>query len=183
MPDIICPVCGETNPADQEFCQSCQSRLKPLPSTQRGADAPIQPGQPPTKKHTAELEPILPEWLREARDKARKTAEEQAVPPESEPAPQPNAAPPDFLAGLQAQKDEDEEELGTIKSEIAQEKRRFVPGCEIDDFGADHITLLIAGCDGYRCIACARVGDGYACPHSGFAVVKDHKDILGGVAG
>ncbi len=107
MPDITCPVCGEVNSADQEFCQYCQSRLEPLTGPLKGADAPITPGQHPTKKTTAELEPILPQWLREARDKARKTVEEQAA---QEPQPPTPASPPDLLAGLQSQGGHEEEE-------------------------------------------------------------------------
>lgn len=110
MADIKCPVCGEINPADQEFCQSCQSRLQPLTGTLKGADAPIHPGQMPTKKNTAELEPILPQWLRDARDKARKTAEEQTAQTAQESAPQIGASAQDLLAGLQSQSDEGEEE-------------------------------------------------------------------------
>ncbi|MEW6402768.1 MAG: hypothetical protein AB1649_13280 [Chloroflexota bacterium] len=110
MPDITCPVCGEVNPADQEFCQSCQSRLRPASDPFRDGDTTIKSGQMPTKKHTAELEPILPQWLREARDTARKSAEEQAASSAQEPASQSNASPPDLLAGLQSQKSDDEDE-------------------------------------------------------------------------
>ena len=37
----------------------------------------LQAGQIPTKKVTSELEPILPQWLREAREKARQSASEE----------------------------------------------------------------------------------------------------------
>ena len=74
---IICPVCGEANPADMEFCQNCQSRLLPLTGPLKGEDAPLHPGQAPTKKVTSELEPILPEWLREARKQARQSAQDE----------------------------------------------------------------------------------------------------------
>ena len=59
MDTIKCPVCGEVNPADAEFCQNCMSRLAPLTGSLKGEGAPIQPGQIPTKKVTAELEPIF----------------------------------------------------------------------------------------------------------------------------
>lgn len=110
MPDIACPVCGEINSSEHEFCQHCQSRLNPLTGPLKGADAPIQPGQFPTKKNTAELEPILPQWLRDARDNARKSAEEQASEAAQKTQPQPNASTPDLLAGLQLQGADDEEE-------------------------------------------------------------------------
>ncbi len=103
---ITCPVCGASNSADQEFCQRCKSPLKP------SAGSPIQPGQMPTKKNTAELEPILPQWLRDARDEARKTAQDQASQSaqESDSLSLPTTPSQDFLAGLQSQKGDDEEE-------------------------------------------------------------------------
>lgn len=98
MSDMIkCPACGESNLSDQDVCQYCQTRL---------TDAPIKPGQTPTKKNTAELEPILPQWLRDARDSAREDdqqgAQQMLDQPES---PQSKAASStnDLLAGLQAQ--------------------------------------------------------------------------------
>jgi hypothetical protein len=110
---VHCPVCNENNPADEEFCQFCQSRLRPLTGALKGADAPLHPGQIPTKKVTAELEPILPQWLREARDKARQSVDEdiaQVVKPQ--PVMQASAdADTDLLAGLRSQGagDDDEE--------------------------------------------------------------------------
>jgi hypothetical protein len=107
MADTIkCVVCGQVNPADQEFCQNCQSRLQALTGPLKGEDAPLHPGQIPTKKVTAELEPLLPQWLRHARQQARQTAEEEAA---QEPKTSP-AHGPDLLAGLSSQGgDEDEE--------------------------------------------------------------------------
>jgi hypothetical protein len=114
MADVIkCPVCGENNAADQEFCEYCQSRLHPLTGPLKGADAPLRPGQAPTKKVTAELEPILPQWLREARDKARQSADEDTsqVVQQQEQRQTYNPSEPDLLAGLRSQsRREDEEE-------------------------------------------------------------------------
>ncbi|MBC7875533.1 MAG: hypothetical protein H7Y59_00060 [Anaerolineales bacterium] len=111
MADVIkCPVCGESNLPDQEFCQYCQSRLQPLTGSLKGANDPIKPGQAPTKKNTAELEPILPQWLRDARDSARKSAEDNAAQAGSQPQESFNTSPPDLLAGLQSQSGSDEEE-------------------------------------------------------------------------
>lgn len=106
MSDIIkCPVCGEDNFDDQEFCQSCNSRLRP---------SSVTPGQAPTKKNTAELEPILPQWLRDARDQSRQAAgldspqneelNQQQMPPEV------HASGMDLLAGLHSQAGDDAEE-------------------------------------------------------------------------
>ena len=109
---IICPVCGEANPADMEFCQNCQSRLLPLTGALKGEDAPIHAGQAPTKKVTSELEPMLPEWLREARKQARQSAQEE--PPatisggEKQTRPLPEV--PDLLAGLASQNKTEEDD-------------------------------------------------------------------------
>lgn len=107
---IKCPSCGENNPSDLEFCQYCQARLQPLTGALKGADQPIKPGQAPTPKSTSELEPILPQWLRDARESARQ--DEQAVEKSEEPAqPASSPAPDDFLAGLRSQAAEEEEEM------------------------------------------------------------------------
>lgn len=99
---IACSSCGERNPVGQSFCRRCQAPLQ--------TEDTITPGQAPTKKVTSELEPILPQWLREARDTARKTAEEEndlaAQPKETKPIPPSE----DLLAGLQSQTAEDAEE-------------------------------------------------------------------------
>jgi hypothetical protein len=76
---------------------------------------PLKPGQIPTKKNTGELEPILPQWLREARSSARQNSEDAAAqaaqqPQESHPA----SFGGDLLAGLHAQRqaqDNEEEDL------------------------------------------------------------------------
>src|SRR5512143_3624450 len=107
---IVCPVCGETNPGDMEFCRNCQSRLRPLTGALKGESAPIQPGEPPTKKVTAELEPLLPQWLRNARQQARASAAEDQARIEQQP---PEAHAPsgsDLLAGLASQSKDEEEE-------------------------------------------------------------------------
>lgn len=93
MADLLCPHCGMPNAAEQTVCSFC---LKPLSEVYR-------PGDAPTKKTTADLEPVLPQWLRDAREKARiadaeKTAEDAQTAAEN-PAPK-KEEPPDFLAGL-----------------------------------------------------------------------------------
>jgi len=121
---LICPACGEINPPDLEFCQNCQARLHPLTGPLKGENAPIQPGQPPIKKATAELEPILPQWLREARQKARQAAEEEASLPEEK---RPSAPQePDLLAGLASQSQDEEEIpdwLASITGTPSQQKK------------------------------------------------------------
>ncbi|MBI1794060.1 MAG: hypothetical protein HYR70_07700 [Chloroflexi bacterium] len=110
MADTIkCPVCGEVNTADLEFCQNCQSRLQPFTGPLQGENAPLQPGQNPTKKVTSELEPILPQWLREARQQSRQTdGEEPRLAAQDTPT-VPISSAPDLLAGLASQNDDDED--------------------------------------------------------------------------
>ena len=110
MADLIkCPVCGENNFSDQEFCQFCQSRLQTGVDSLKGADEGFKPGQAPTKKATADLEPILPQWLREARSSARDAADDDAARLPAQETARPSS-PPDLLAGLQAQSGSDEED-------------------------------------------------------------------------
>jgi hypothetical protein len=103
MADVIkCPACGKNNLPDQEFCQHCLSRLQPLTGNLKGEDGSLKPGQIPTKKNTSELEPILPQWLREARSSGRKTSAEEAA--QQAPELNPASSGADLLAGLQAQR-------------------------------------------------------------------------------
>jgi hypothetical protein len=134
MANIIkCPVCGENNLSDQEFCQSCQSRLQPLTGKLKGEDKPLTPGQAPTKKNTAELEPVLPQWLREARTSARQSSEENAQQPPQ--APRSTFSGADLLAGLQSQSQEDEEDtpdwLASITGEKPKPKKSQVDSSEV----------------------------------------------------
>lgn len=104
---IKCRICGEMNDVSLDVCTNCRTPLKEKEKTN------IPSGQVPTKKHTAELEPILPQWLREARDAARNPEpEEQSadfLPKHTETEKQP-ASPPDLLAGLHSQADSNDEE-------------------------------------------------------------------------
>jgi hypothetical protein len=71
----------------------------------------LQMGQRPTKKNTGELEPILPEWLRDVRKQARESADEGELPASStQPHIQKNEAP-DLLAGLASQSNDDDDEI------------------------------------------------------------------------
>ncbi len=133
MPATVkCPVCGEVNPSDLEFCQNCQSRLRPLTGPLKGEDAPLQPGQAPTKKVTSELEPILPQWLRQARQQARQSAEEEAG--KSQPA-APISHGSDLLDGLASQGKEEEEDtpdwLAGITGTPAKKKKPAVEDAQV----------------------------------------------------
>lgn len=106
MADMIqCPVCGAENPSGQKNCQRCQSSLS--------NDSRFQPGQAPGVKDTGELEAILPQWLRDARESAKQP--DLGEPSQEEtpaPTPKASASSVDFLAGLQSQAgDNDDEEV------------------------------------------------------------------------
>ena len=110
MADILCPHCNMPNPDDQNVCSFCRQPLHIAAN-----DEAIRPGDMPTKKTTAELEPLLPQWLRDTRSRARQDAEdeqaEQAAAELAKPASEEPSAP-DWLAGLEAAaRDEDEEKL------------------------------------------------------------------------
>lgn len=61
------------------------------------------------KKNTGELEPILPQWLKDVRQQGRESAEKEAEEEAAKPKVQKNE-PPDLLAGLASQSKSDEEE-------------------------------------------------------------------------
>src|SRR5512146_776858 len=91
MAELRCPTCGKSNPDFLDHCQFCQTPLK--------KDSALRIGDTPTKKDTGELEAILPDWLKDVRQQARDSAEQDAAQ-----APQPKKEePPDFLAGLASQ--------------------------------------------------------------------------------
>src|ERR1051325_6314154 len=98
MAEIRCLNCGRNNPDLLDVCQFCQAPLK--------TDAVLRIGDSPTKKNTGELENVLPDWLRDVRQQARTSAEEDAA---NQPKVQKNE-PPDLLAGLASQASGREEE-------------------------------------------------------------------------
>lgn len=109
MADILCPNCGMPNSDEQAACSFCK---QPLPPVQKSES--IRPGETPTKKITAELEPILPKWLRDVRETARRTDEESAG-EETQAAAEAAASKDDssdWLAGLEsASREEQDEEI------------------------------------------------------------------------
>jgi len=102
MADIRCSSCGKDNPDFLDVCQFCQSPLKP--------ESMVHTGENPTKKNTGELEPILPQWLKDMRQQARDSAEEDAVQAAAQPKVQKNETP-DLLAGLASQSSDEQEEI------------------------------------------------------------------------
>ncbi|RPJ26971.1 MAG: hypothetical protein EHM33_09685 [Chloroflexi bacterium] len=103
MAELRCPKCGKSNPEVLDICQFCQTPLKP--------DPVLRIGQTPTKKNTGELESVLPDWLKDVRQQARDSAEEDAAQAAAQPKVEKNE-PPDLLAGLVSQSsDAGEEEI------------------------------------------------------------------------
>jgi hypothetical protein len=102
MADILCPNCKKNNPDFLDVCQFCQTPLKP--------EAMVHPGEKPTKKNTGELEPILPEWLRDIRQQAKESDDEEAAKTAFQSKVQ-KSEPPDLLAGLASQADRSDDEI------------------------------------------------------------------------
>jgi hypothetical protein len=100
MAELQCPNCGRNNPDFLDTCQFCQNPLH--------SETSLRLGESPVKKHTGELEPILPQWLKDVRQQARESAAENAADEAAKP--KVRNEPPDLLAGLAAQgKDEGED--------------------------------------------------------------------------
>lgn len=102
MADIRCTNCGKNNPDFLDVCQFCQTPLKP--------ESMVHIGENPVKKNTGELEPILPQWLKDVRQQARDSAEADAAEEASKPKVQKSEAP-DLLAGLASQGRADDDEI------------------------------------------------------------------------
>jgi hypothetical protein len=128
MADLRCPNCGKDNPDFLSVCQFCQSPLVNEPA--------LQIGDRPTKKTTGELEPILPDWLRDVRQQARESAEEEAAHQASMPRTQ-KEEPPDLLAGLASQSGTEEDDVPDWLANLSpkkEEKRPAAPAATEPDF-------------------------------------------------
>lgn len=119
MASLTCPNCGKDNPDFLDDCQFCQAPLR--------REATLNIGEGPTKKDTGELEGVLPDWLKEARQQARDSAEEEAGVPPSMPKVQKDE-PQDLLAGLAFQAAADEEEVPDWLSAISPIKEEKTSG-------------------------------------------------------
>lgn len=124
MDEIICPQCAHSNPIDAVFCERCGALLPPARPATEPLPPTLRPGEEPVKKSTAELEPLLPAWMRESR---QVQSEPPPAPKEEKPAP-----PPDPLASLSASEPEEEipewlKELGILseKPSPSSEELRF----------------------------------------------------------
>ena len=109
MAEIKCPMCSKLNPEELDVCQFCEARLKPLTDELSRSQPPIHPGESPTEQDTGQLEPILPQWLREVRQQARESAEEDSEQAQAKEEAAQSQEAGDLLAGLQSQSAEAEE--------------------------------------------------------------------------
>ena len=104
---IRCPMCGKPNPADAEICRYCHARLKPL-----------QPGEAPQPKSTAELESTLPPWMQTLRENTAADA-----------LPETGELPLDLAAGGEPA----EEPLPAEEEDTAEDDLLWAPDEEEDD--------------------------------------------------
>lgn len=102
MANIRCPNCGKDNPDFLDACQFCQTPLQ--------SESPLQIGDSPTKKNTGELEAILPDWLKDARQQSRESADDDAMEATITSKLQKDTKP-DLLAGLASQSASDDDEV------------------------------------------------------------------------
>jgi hypothetical protein len=88
-------------------------------------------GDEPVKKSTGELEPILPDWLKDVRQQARESADEEAAQADAQPKVRKEEAP-DLLAGLAFQAASEEEEIPDWLAGLSpvEEKAPSAPAAE-----------------------------------------------------
>ena len=138
MAEVKCPMCSKLNPQDADVCEFCGARITPVTAPLET----IKPGETPTPKNTSDLERTLPGWLRDARKAAgeepqftpedsfsendnqesfnieipdflKDSLEPQATLPPAQKTPE---SPLDFLAGLAASSDEEEDAPDWLQS-------------------------------------------------------------------
>lgn len=137
MAEIKCPMCSKPNPAELDVCQFCEARLKPLTDELSRSQPPIHPGEEPTDMDTGQLEPVLPQWLREVRQQSRDSAEEDAEQASALEEASQSSEATDLLAGLQSQSDDEEvpDWLAGLRGEAGPAASEE-PSTEEDDLAA-----------------------------------------------
>jgi len=118
--DIRCSNCGQNTPDFLDTCQFCQTPLN--------SEHLVHTGEIPSEKDTGDLEPILPEWLQDARQQNRDSVDDNSVSPEAKPQVQKDE-PLDLLAGLASQDDSDEDEVPDWLASInpVEDKKPLLP--------------------------------------------------------
>ena len=144
MAEIKCPMCGRPNPEELDVCQFCEAQLKSITDELSRSQPPIKPGDDPRKVDTGELEPVLPQWLRDVRQQARDAAEDSEVSDQpgareestTEPREEKKEAaetPIDLLAGLASQSDDVED----VPDWLANIRDEDTPENDLPDMMAD----------------------------------------------
>ena len=125
---VVCPNCGEQNPADMPFCQHCQWRLRTL-EAEWGTDQEVRPSNAPASPQRDKSEDAsVPDWLRASRSQA--SHDSAAFGGRLEAGRQP-AAPPsddDLLAGLAQQDQPQDEEIPDWVARIVGMSESGSPG-------------------------------------------------------
>jgi len=72
MEDVRCPMCGKPNPPDEEVCQFCQARLRPIEGFAFSDgdlyfDSSKEPGKELGRDVNTSIGPELPDWLKSFR--------------------------------------------------------------------------------------------------------------------
>jgi hypothetical protein len=98
---VTCPVCGEANPSDRQYCKKCRNRLRPLIAGLPTPEASSQFGSSAGANPAGGEESSVPEWLRQARQEALESNEDRASGPQPEKRSAGRAE--DLLAGLDSQ--------------------------------------------------------------------------------
>jgi hypothetical protein len=74
MAEVLCPVCGKSNPPELEFCQKCQSRLKlvvdpfSLEDESQAMPDPFRLDDAPEYDPDLESSTSMPDWLQSELD-------------------------------------------------------------------------------------------------------------------
>jgi hypothetical protein len=63
MTDVLCPVCGKTNPVELENCQFCDARLTPFPASAADSSGDLPDWLSGLGKVTTDDEGEVPDWL------------------------------------------------------------------------------------------------------------------------
>src|SRR4030042_5516562 len=86
MEDVRCPMCGKPNPPDEEVCQFCQARLRPIEGFAFSDgdlyfDSSKEPGKELGRDVNTSTGPELPDWLKSFRqeDDAGIPSEEESL--------------------------------------------------------------------------------------------------------
>ena len=138
MADIRCPMCGKENPSEQEVCQFCQARLKPLVRQPPPGDGG-ETFSEDVSFHEGEdqSESDLPEWLQNLRTEETEPqdrlfddleSEEQPIQAETPPVQQEDR--PDWLSYL---RDDADIDTGSLDSDESRKPSESLDSAGLED--------------------------------------------------